>query len=296
MNVIPPDSTTGLTHGTPLAFVPPVRAKSRNTPAQKLEQERREDDYLARLDATLARAEQMLDHLQDPRIDVPVSVVMPVYNERATIEQVIQRVLAVAMPLELIVVDDCSTDGTRERLVELAERLPIRLLLHKRNLGKGAALRTGFAAAGGEVVAVQDADLEYDPAELPVLVKPIAAGCCDVVYGSRYLAPLKTDPSRLHRFGNRMLTGLSNLLTGQNLTDMETCYKVMRRSAIQDIILMENGFGCEPELTAKLARRGLRIYELPISYQSRGYADGKKIGLRDGLRAVWCIFRYACAD
>ena len=296
MNVSPPDTTAGTIHAEPLVVVPAVRTQAQTTTAPRPAPRQPQQDYLARLDASLSRAEQMLDHLQDPRIALTVSVVIPVFNERATIEQVIQRVLAVAMPLELIVVDDCSTDGTRERLTELAERLPIRLLLHKRNLGKGAALRTGFATAGGEVIVVQDADLEYDPAELPVLVKPIAAGCCDVVYGSRYLAPLTNDPSRMHRWGNRLLTGLSNLLNGQNLTDMETCYKVMRRSAIQDMFLIENGFGCEPELTAKLARRGLRIYELPISYKSRGYAEGKKIGLRDGLRAVWCIVRYACVD
>lgn len=296
MSVGPPNSIVGLANSEPLVFVPPVKSPKQRSTAPKPAPQPAQEDYLARLDASLAQAERMLDQLQDPMISVPVSVVMPVYNERATIEQVIQRVLAVPMPLELIVVDDCSTDGTRERLAELAERLPIRLLLHKRNLGKGAALRTGFAAAGGEVIAVQDADLEYDPAELPVLVKPIAAGCCDVVYGSRYLAPLKNDPSRLHRLGNRLLTGFSNFMNRQNLTDMETCYKVMRRSAIQGMFLNENGFGCEPELTAKLARRGLRIYELPISYNSRGYAEGKKIGLRDGLRAVWCIVRYACAD
>lgn len=296
MSVGPLPSTVGVAPSEPLVFVPPVKARKQSALAPQPDQQCPQEEYLARLDASLAHAERMLDHLQDPLIEMPVSVVMPVYNERATIEQVIQRVLAVPMPLELIVVDDCSTDGTRERLTELADRLPIRLLLHKRNLGKGAALRTGFAAAGGEVIAVQDADLEYDPAELPVLVKPIAAGCCDVVYGSRYLAPLQNDPSRMHRFGNRLLTGLSNLLNRQNLTDMETCYKVMRRSAIEGIYLNENGFGCEPELTAKLARRGLRIYELPISYQSRGYAEGKKIGLRDGLRAIWCIVRYACAD
>lgn len=296
MNVGPPNSTVGVAHSEPVVCVPPVKSPKLRTIVPNPAPQPAQEDYLMRLDASLAQAERMLDQLQDPQIAVPVSVVMPVYNERATIEQVIQRVLAVPMPLELIVVDDCSTDGTRERLTELAERLPIRLLLHKRNLGKGGALRTGIAAAGGEVIAVQDADLEYDPAELPVLVKPIAAGCCDVVYGSRYLAPLQNDPSRLHRLGNRLLTGFSNLMNRQKLTDMETCYKVMRRSAIQDIFLIENGFGCEPELTAKLARRGLRIYEMPISYNSRGYAEGKKIGLRDGLRSVWCIVRYACAD
>ena len=276
-------------------FVPPAPPQKQSEPLTKRPPQPSQN-YLARLDASLARAEMLLDKLQDPRIDTPVSVVMPVFNERATIERVIERVLAVPMPLELIVVDDGSTDGTRERLAELAERLPIRLLLHKQNQGKGAALRTGFAAAHGEMIAVQDADMEYDPAELPVLVKPIAAGCCDVVYGSRYLAPVSDDQSRLHRFGNRMLTRLSNLMTRQNLTDMETCYKVMRRSAVQDIVLKENGFGCEPELTAKLARRGVRIYELPIGYNARGYQEGKKIGLRDGLRAIWCIVRYSVAD
>jgi glycosyltransferase involved in cell wall biosynthesis len=253
-------------------------------------------EYLARLDATLDRAEKLVDALQDPQIDTPVSVVMPVFNERRTIDRAIDRVLAVPMPLELIVVDDGSTDGTRQRLKELANRLPIRLLLHRQNLGKGAALRTGMAAAQGEIIAIQDADLEYDPAELPVLVKPIAAGCCDVVYGSRYLAPHSDDASRLHRAGNRLLTGLSNLVNRQKLTDMETCYKVIRRSAVEGMELRENGFGCEPELTAKLARRGLRIYELPVHYNARSYKEGKKIRFRDAVRTVWCIFRYALAD
>ncbi|MCE9544571.1 MAG: glycosyltransferase family 2 protein [Planctomycetia bacterium] len=225
-----------------------------------------------------------------------VSVVMPVFNERATIATVIHRVLAVAMPKELIVVDDGSTDGTREELARLAERLPIRVLYHTHNQGKGAALRTGFAAAQGDIVAIQDADLEYDPAELPLLVKPIALGCCDVVYGSRYLAPSLNDPSRMHRWGNRLLTGLSNLFTRQNLTDMETCYKVFRREALAKLTLKQNRFGCEPELTAKLARRGLRIYEMPIAYQGRSWAEGKKIGVRDGISAIWCIIRYGIAD
>lgn len=294
MTVDPTDHAAGTMPGTPQVFVPPA-PKPPAPQAGPDTQRNPQPDYLARLDATLDQADKLLTHLADPQIHVPVSVIMPVYNERQTIDQAIERVLAVPMPLELIVVDDCSTDGTRERLEELAERLPIRLLLHKRNLGKGAALRTGFRAAAGEVVAVQDADLEYDPAELPLLVRPIAAGCCDVVFGSRYLVASENDPSRLHRWGNGLLTRMSNLLTGQKLTDMETCYKIMRRSALDGIILNENGFGCEPELTAKLARRGNRIYELPISYRGRGYKEGKKIRTRDALRAVWCIVRYSWA-
>jgi glycosyltransferase involved in cell wall biosynthesis len=223
---------------------------------------------------------------------VTLSVVIPAYNELATVERVLRRVREVPLSLEVIVVDDGSTDGTRDLLARLRdERLIDRLVLHEENRGKGAALRTGFAEATGDVVVVQDADLEYDPFELPVLLEPILHGWADAVYGSRFLG----GPHRVHLFwhfqGNRLLTFLSNLLTDLNLTDMETCYKMVRRDLLETLPLTRNRFGIEPELTARLAQAGARIYELPISYRGRTYAEGKKIGWKDGLAALWHILR-----
>jgi glycosyltransferase involved in cell wall biosynthesis len=218
---------------------------------------------------------------------------MPCYDERATVEQVVDRVLASPWTGELIVVDDGSTDGTAEILDKLAgER--VRVIHHERNLGKGAALRHGFAAAVGEYVIVQDADLEYDPREYGVMLEPLESGEADVVFGSRFMSG---RPHRVlyfwHSLGNRLLTLLSNMFTDLNLTDMETCYKAFRREVLDHITIEEQRFGVEPELTAKVARGGWRIYEVGIAYAGRTYAEGKKIGWRDGRRAMVCIVRYS---
>jgi glycosyltransferase involved in cell wall biosynthesis len=222
-----------------------------------------------------------------------LSVVIPVYNEAATIAQLIERVRAVGLDTEIIVIDDCSTDGTGEVLKKLADAPDLVRLFHPVNRGKGAALRTGFAAATGDVVVVQDADLEYDPSEYPKLLQPILDGRAEVVYGSRFIGG---ECHRVlyfwHSLGNRFLTLLSNAVTNLNLTDMETCYKMFRREIIQSIQLQEDRFGFEPEITGKIAQRRCRLYEVGISYSGRTYEEGKKIGWRDGFRAIWCIVKY----
>lgn len=227
-----------------------------------------------------------------------LSVVMPVYNERATLRQAVQRVLAVPLELELLCVDDGSQDGSREILTELQKQYQqVRVLLQPRNLGKGAALRRGIGEATGDFVIIQDADLEYDPVDYKILLDPLVQDKADVVYGSRFLG---SAPHRVlyfwHSVGNRLLTLLSNCLTNINLTDMETCYKAFRREVIQAIPLEENRFGFEPEITVKIAKRRLRIYEVGISYFGRTYEEGKKIGWRDGLRAVWCLLKYSLKE
>jgi glycosyltransferase involved in cell wall biosynthesis len=227
-----------------------------------------------------------------------LSVVMPVYNERATLRQVVERVLAVPLELELLCVDDGSRDGSREILADLQRRHPqVQAFLQPRNMGKGAALRLGIQQATGDFVVIQDADLEYDPADYSLLLDPLVQGKADVVYGSRFLG---AAPHRVlyfwHSVGNRLLTLLSNCLTNINLTDMETCYKVFRRDVIQSIPIEEDRFGFEPEITVKLAKRRLRIYEVGISYWGRTYEEGKKIGWKDGLRAVWCLLKYSVKE
>lgn len=226
-----------------------------------------------------------------------LSIVIPCYNEEKTLDGCVDSVLAIkddTLDLELIIVDDCSKDGSYRVAQSIAARLPgIKLLRHERNQGKGAALRTGFAEATGDFVAVQDADREYDPMDLKRLIAPLRDGIADVVFGSRFLsAGCHRVLYFWHSLGNRFLTLLSNMLTDLNLTDMETCYKVFKREVIQSIRLEENRFGFEPEVVAKVARMRLRIYEMGISYYGRTYAEGKKIGARDGWRALYCILKY----
>ena len=228
-----------------------------------------------------------------------LSVVMPVYNEEAFVEKILGRVLGVELPagtdLEVVVVNDCSTDGTAEILARLTDPR-VRVFHHDRNRGKGAALRRGFDEARGEIIVIQDADLEYDPREYPRLIEPILDGRADVVFGSRFLG----GPHRVmyfwHYVGNRALTTLSNIFTDLNLTDMETCYKAFRTEVVRQIRLREDRFGFEPEFTAKVAHRGFRIYEVPISYSGRSYDEGKKIGLLDAFSALRCILRYNIID
>jgi glycosyltransferase involved in cell wall biosynthesis len=231
-------------------------------------------------------------HGRRTAIDSPLlSVVMPVYNERTTIDEIVGRVLAVPLRIELIVVDDCSKDGTREHLQQLQRSLGFTLLLQPQNQGKGAAIRRGFAAVTGDIVVIQDADLEYSPEEFPQLVELIVAGRADVVYGSRFLGRHRVFLFT-HYLGNRVLTLITNVLYNTMLTDMETCYKVMRREVLQEITLESNGFGIEPEMTAKIFKRGYRVYEVPITYDGRGYDEGKKIGWRDGFVALWVLLKH----
>jgi glycosyltransferase involved in cell wall biosynthesis len=225
-----------------------------------------------------------------------LSVVIPIFNERKTIEEVVRRVRGTGLPVEMILVDDGSVDGTRDLLASWRDQPDMRIIFHDVNQGKGAALRTGFAAATGDVVIVQDADLEYDPAEFAKLIQPIVENQADVVFGSRFAGDNQRVLYFWHYVGNRVLTLLSNMMTNLNLTDMETCYKAFRREVIQRIgpTLREQRFGIEPELTAKLARLPkIRIHERPISYAGRTYAEGKKITWRDGFRALYCIIRYS---
>ncbi len=221
-----------------------------------------------------------------------LSIVVPVFNERETIRPIVARLMTVDVPSEIILVDDGSDDGTHEELIRMTGLPGVQVILQPINQGKGAAVRSGFARARGDVIMVQDADLEYDPRDIPRLVRPVVSGEADVVYGSRFLEARGPGTRGWHRFGNRLLTKLSNWATKLDLTDMETCYKVFRADVLKGLSLEEDRFGFEPEITAKVARGGHTIVELPVRYSPRDWQQGKKIGIRDGFAALYCIFRY----
>jgi glycosyltransferase involved in cell wall biosynthesis len=232
-----------------------------------------------------------MSRIRGKLVDPLLSVVMPAFNEINTIEEIVRRVMAVPLRIELIVVDDGSTDGTRDTLDRLQREFGFTLLLQPRNLGKGAALRRGFDAVRGDLVVIQDADLEYSPEEFPELIELICEGRADVVYGSRFLGRHRVFLFT-HYAGNRFLTFLTNVLYNTMLSDMETCYKVMRTEVVRSMSLRSDGFGIEPELTAKIFKRDYRVYEVPITYDGRGYDEGKKISWRDGVVALWVLLRY----
>lgn len=233
------------------------------------------------------------------RIATPkLSVVMPCYNEKKTLLTILERVRSIEIPKEIIIVDDCSRDGTRELLKETIDgkMVGVKVVYHESNQGKGAALRTGFGHTTGNIILIQDADLEYNPQEYYRLIQPIMEGQADVVYGSRFAGGSHRVHLYWHAVGNKFLTTLSNVFTNLNLTDMETCYKVFRSEVLEGIRLQQNRFGFEPEITAKIAKKRVRIYEVPISYHGRDYSEGKKIGWKDGFQALWCILKYRFFD
>jgi glycosyltransferase involved in cell wall biosynthesis len=230
-----------------------------------------------------------------PLPDPLLSVIMPVYNEEATIEEIVSRVLAVPLRVELLVVDDGSTDRSREILGELAEKRGFKLFLQEKNIGKGAAVRRGFAEGKGDIFIIQDADLEYSPEEYPDLIELIVRGKADAVYGSRFLGRHRAF-LYTHYIGNRFLTFVTNVLYNTILTDMETCFKAIRADRVRQMTLRSNRFGIEPEITAKLFKAGCRVYEVPITYEGRGYEEGKKISWKDGVEALWVLLKYRVVD
>jgi len=236
-----------------------------------------------------------MSRIKNPIADPLLSVVMPVYNEISTIDEIIRRTLAVPVRVQLIVVDDCSTDGTRDILTALQRELGFTLVFQPQNAGKGSALRRGFQEVRGDLVVIQDADLEYSPEEFPELIELICQGRADVVYGSRFLGKHRVFMFT-HYMGNRLLTMATNVLYNTMLTDMETCYKVMRTEVLRSMTLEANGFGIEPEMTAKIFKRGYRVYEVPITYDGRGYDEGKKIGWRDGFVALWVLVKFRFSE
>jgi len=301
-NTNPTSNPAGLSNELNAAVVPGDSRKNAAKPSA------RSTEYLDQMVARLEGcAEMVKDELAtyqnadpgkdaSPRTDYLLSVVIPVYNELNTIGRILTRVAALPLNLELVIIDDFSTDGTREVLQKL-EGLPnVKVILKEKNAGKGAALRTGFEHATGDFIVVQDADLEYNPADIPQLIQPLLKGDADIVYGSRFIGEEQQDESWVHRAGNAVLTQASNLFSGLNLTDMETCYKAFNSEVLKDIKIQQNRFGIEPEITAKLARRGYTFVEVPISYDSRGYDEGKKIGIKDLINAIYCIGRYGLSD
>jgi glycosyltransferase involved in cell wall biosynthesis len=225
-----------------------------------------------------------------------MTVLIPVYNEIKTIEEIIKRVQATGLASEILLVDDGSVDGTRELLQNLDGQDQIRVILHEKNQGKGAAVRTGINAAQGDVILIQDADLEYDPRDYPALIKPLEEGLADVVYGSRFLGAARRPTMFWHMVANKMLTLMTNILYNNILTDMETGYKIFRREIVQDMLLRSKRFEFEPEFTAKILKRKVRIFEVPITFNPRDYSEGKKIGLKDAFEAVWALIKYRFVD
>ncbi len=244
----------------------------------------------------LGVAERLVDVAQQAATPaIQLTVVVPVYNEPHTVLKILEKLRQVPFSKQIVVVNDGSTDATRQVLESFDCGLDVEIVHHEHNRGKGAALQTGFRLARGEYIIVQDADLEYDPADIPSVIAPLIAGQAEVVYGSRYLQrTTQQDPSGVHRLGNWLLTSLSNWLSGYKLTDMETCYKAFRREILQKLTIEQNRFGFEPEITAKLAKHRTRIIEVPISYRSRNWSEGKKIGWRDLISTLYCIVRYNC--
>ena len=278
--------------------------KSENEVKVLDKQQTRFQEILSRLDGCqglvldeLQNYENAIDELVMQRADQFVlSIVIPVYNEENTVARVVSRVSALPLNTEIVIVDDCSTDATREILSKLDGLDGVTVKLQEKNAGKGAAIRTGFEHVTGDFVVIQDADLEYDPCDIPNLLIPLLEEDADVVYGSRFIGEEQQDESFIHRMGNAVLTGASNMMSGLKLTDMETCYKVFTREVIESVQIEQNRFGLEPELTAKIARRGFRFVEVPISYNSRSYSEGKKIGVKDLFNAIYCIGRYGISD
>ncbi|MBM3964581.1 MAG: glycosyltransferase family 2 protein [Planctomycetes bacterium] len=249
--------------------------------------------FLQRVDSTEELVRQGLNEALVTSFPAPLlTVVIPVYNEVHTVARVVDSVLALPVEKQVVIVDDGSSDGTQQVLQRYRNRAGIEVLIHDRNQGKGAALQNGFRLANGDIIIVQDADLEYDPRDILKVIQPIVDGKSNVVYGSRYMQGHIQDPSWMHRIGNWILTTLSNQMTRSSLTDMETCYKAIRREILQSINIEQKRFGFEPEITAKLAKRGISIVEVPISYKSRGWDEGKKIGVKDLFSTLWCIIRY----
>jgi glycosyltransferase involved in cell wall biosynthesis len=308
-SLVPDAGWQGMAAAVPPQAKSPAPARSMPDTAQPNDRARSatpvDEALRVKLDELQALAAE-LDRMSDSpttvaSISVPteflLSIVVPVYNERNTIRQVLGRLLALdCLPKEIVVVDDGSTDGTRDVLRDLQGVPGLTIVLKPVNQGKGAALRTGFEHARGGIVMVQDADLEYDPRDIPSLLEPILNHEADVVYGSRFLQRRGKGSSVIHRFGNAMLTWASNITTGLRLTDMETCYKVFHADVLKGMSICQDRFGFEPEVTAKVARRGWRVKELPVRYDARDWDEGKKIGLKDAFNALFCIVRYAWRD